>query len=182
MVERALEYVQRHQNSDGGFFTWLPSRWSSIDVSIHSVALASKGRPLEAALDYLRRKQLPSGGFKAMWHFGDTYSTAHAILELGRFGESKMITRALRFLERTQREDGGWGTPEETGMALMALIKTGSYDKPVDAGVRNLVKTFDQTSRSWPLCRVWVARVTYSSYLLTTSPIIAALHLYLKAE
>jgi len=123
-VGRAVDYLRRAQNRDGGF-GGSPGQWSSQLMSGWStLGLAAGGiNPRDAArrggrsaIDYLRASSR---------RFGDVGELQRAILVLGAAGISPRRfagTDLLAKLRRSQRGDGSWnGNVAWTAFGLLAL-------------------------------------------------------------
>ncbi|GAA0955348.1 prenyltransferase/squalene oxidase repeat-containing protein [Actinocorallia libanotica] len=87
---------------------------------------------VEKVANWLREQQCGEGHWSDRWHASPYYSTFCAALSLHEFGgegAAEAVTRAVRWVLDTQREDGSWGiwggTAEETSYAVQILALTG---------------------------------------------------------
>ncbi len=129
------------QNDDGGLPTFcrgwgrLPFDRSSPDLTAHALRAwrAWRGvdprvdRAMERAVAYLVRHQRPDGSWTPLW-FGNpwtpdqtnpVYGTAR-VLECRDLLPAEARQRGEAFLRTMQRHDGGFGTIEETALAVAA--------------------------------------------------------------
>jgi squalene-hopene/tetraprenyl-beta-curcumene cyclase len=139
----------------------------SADVTAHVVEmLAATGRTgdprTRRGVDWLLAEQEPDGSWFGRWGVNYVYGTGSvvpALIEAGIPAAHPSITRAVRWLERHQNEDGGWGedlrsyqdpatwagrgasTASQTAWALMALLAAGETGPAVQRGVRWLAET-----------------------------------------
>ena len=130
------------QNRDGGIPTFcrgwgtLPFDQSSPDLTAHALRAWQAWRTvdpridgaMERAVGYLVRCQQPDGAWIPLW-FGNpwtpdqtnpVYGTAR-VLACGELLPPSARRRGERFLSSMQREDGSFGTVEETALAVAAL-------------------------------------------------------------
>jgi squalene-hopene/tetraprenyl-beta-curcumene cyclase len=147
----------------------------SVDVTAHIVELLGKmgyrrgWRPLDRALDYLRREQEEDGAWYGRWGVNTIYGTGCVLPALEAIEEdmrAPYIRKAVEWLLSRQNEDGGWGeriesyrdpswrgrgpsTASQTGWALLALIAAGEREsKAVRRGVEYLIQT-QREDGSW---------------------------------
>ncbi len=112
-------------------------------------------------LDYLRRTQLPNGSWYGRWgtnYIYGTWSVLNAFLAAGETSRnSQNVRRAVAYLLRAQRADGGWGedgatyyeesidlckesTASQTAWALLGLMNAGEAHHPAVArGIEYLI-------------------------------------------
>jgi squalene-hopene/tetraprenyl-beta-curcumene cyclase len=130
-VLRGREWLLRAQEPDGSWF----GRWGAnllYGTGAAVPALVEAGTPpdhpaIRRAVGWLEARQNPDGGFgedlrsyeDAAWRGrGDSTpsQTAWALLALLAAGErSECAERAVAWLARNQRDDGGWDEPQFTG-------------------------------------------------------------------
>lgn len=113
------------------------------------------------ALRFLRKDQTADGAWYGRWGVNYVYGTWAVLTGLHALGEDfsqEYIQRAIRWLERCQNPDGGWGesclsyddprtkgigdsTPSQTAWASMALIESGkAATQPVERAIRFLLE------------------------------------------
>ncbi|MGW8395983.1 squalene--hopene cyclase [Streptomyces lydicus] len=147
----------------------------SADVTAHVVEmLADVGRAHDPrtrrGIAWLLAEQEPSGAWFGRWGTNYVYGTGSvlpALAAAGIPGSHPAVRRAVRWLEKVQNEDGGWGedqrsyqdkerwagrgasTASQTAWALMALLAAGEREsKAVRRGVRWLTGT-QREDGSW---------------------------------
>jgi squalene-hopene/tetraprenyl-beta-curcumene cyclase len=136
----------------------------SADVTAHVVELLAKegrgGDPLtRRAVEWLLDEQEPNGSWFGRWganYLYGTGATVPALVAAGIPPEHSSIRAAVRWLERVQNEDGGWGedlrsyddpawhgrghsTPSQTAWALLALDAAEERGPAVERGIAWLV-------------------------------------------
>jgi squalene-hopene/tetraprenyl-beta-curcumene cyclase len=139
----------------------------SADVTAHVVEMfAALADPADAALAqqgvaWLLAAQEPDGSWFGRWGVNHVYGTGAAVpalVEAGVAPSDPRIRDAVRWLERHQNDDGGWGedirsytdrtqigrgasTASQTAWALLALLAAGERDSdPTGRGVAWLVE------------------------------------------
>ncbi|MEU8781508.1 squalene--hopene cyclase [Streptomyces sp. NPDC048637] len=147
----------------------------SADVTAHVVEmLADVGRTHDPrtrrGIAWLLAEQESSGAWFGRWGTNYLYGTGSvlpALAAAGVPGSHPAVRRAVRWLERVQNDDGGWGedqrsyqdkerwagrgasTASQTAWALMALLAAGERDsEAVRRGVRWLTAT-QREDGSW---------------------------------
>ncbi|MEV4674080.1 squalene--hopene cyclase [Actinomadura sp. NPDC049382] len=133
----------------------------SADVTAHVLeALAHRGMAdsllAKRAVVWLLKAQEPDGSWFGRWGANHVYGTGAVVPALVAAGvrpEKPAIRDAVGWLERHQRDDGGWGedlrsyrdrswvghgasTPSQTAWALLALLAAGERGPAVEGGVR----------------------------------------------
>lgn len=132
VIDRAVEYVRKCQNSDGGFRYQMemgPSAWprSAAGIATFYYAGIYEDRAIDSGLKYLVREAPPLSGNASRAHYWyGVYYTVQAVYLAG--GDSwAMWWPAVRDeLVRTQQNDGHWedrsiGDVYGTSMALIVL-------------------------------------------------------------
>jgi squalene-hopene/tetraprenyl-beta-curcumene cyclase len=121
------------------------------------------GEAIAAGLDFLRREQEPDGSWFGRWGTNYIYGTWSVLVALEAAGEDPnqpYIRRAVEWLKKTQRPDGGWGeaccsycdpnlaglgcesTSFQTAWAMLGLMAAGEADSPeVRRGAELLMRT-----------------------------------------
>lgn len=134
------------------------AEWFALD------GVARDDPSMERALRYLRHTQQSDGSWFGRWGVNYVYGIGAVVPALVAAGEdagSRRIRRAVRWLERFQNDDGGWGescasyddpdlrgcgtsTPSQTAWALLALLAAGEIEgRAVTRGIEYLVRTQD---------------------------------------
>jgi hypothetical protein len=121
------------------------------------------------------------------WHASPYYVSSFALTALRGLADDLVRSR-LRWIIRTQNDDGGWGylgesSPEETAYCLRALLE---WDKSVarvdrdmlDAAAGYLYKHLDDAVYA-PL---WIGKSLYTPYYPVRSVILSALFEHLTSE
>ncbi len=123
-------------------------------------------RSIAAAVDYLRRTQLPDGSWYGRWGMNYIYGTWSVLCALNAAGvapASPEIRKAVNWLTAIQNADGGWGedgssykldyrgyepapsTASQTAWALLGLMAAGEVAHPaVERGIAYLIRTQQQ--------------------------------------
>jgi squalene-hopene/tetraprenyl-beta-curcumene cyclase len=125
--------------------------------------------PATRALEFLKRRQRHDGGWLGRWGVNYVYGTWSVLRGLRAIGEDlgqDYVQRAVRWLERCQNPDGGWGEtcesydrpelagrgeslPSQTAWALLALLAAGRTRGPVvERGIAYLLAT-QRDDGSW---------------------------------
>jgi len=125
--------------------------------------------PARRALGFIRRNQRHDGPWFGRWGVNYVYGTWSVMRGLAAIGEDlrqEYVQRAVRWLERRQNPDGGWGetcesyerpelagrgqsTASQTAWALLALLAAGRAATPaVQRGAAYLVAT-QKPDGSW---------------------------------
>jgi squalene-hopene/tetraprenyl-beta-curcumene cyclase len=137
----------------------------SADVTAHVVeAMARRGMAdsllTKRAVVWLLKAQEPDGSWFGRWGANHVYGTGAvvpALIAAGVRPEKPVIRDAVGWLERHQRDDGGWGedlrsyrdrswvghgasTASQTAWALLALLAAGERCPAVERGVRWLTE------------------------------------------
>ncbi len=125
--------------------------------------------PAQRAIDFLRHAQRHDGPWFGRWGVNYIYGTWSVLRGLAAIGEDprhEYVQRAVRWLERHQNKDGGWGEtcesyddyefagvgqsiPSQTAWALLGLFAAGRTSGPVvERGVNYLLRT-QHADGSW---------------------------------
>jgi squalene-hopene/tetraprenyl-beta-curcumene cyclase len=118
---------------------------------------------LQRAIDYLRSEQDADGSWFGRWGTNYVYGTWSALLGLEQTAVPKtdpMFTKAVNYLKKVQRKDGGWGednysyhdvefsgkyhcsTAFQTAWAVLGLMAAGeAHSAEVKAGIDFILRT-----------------------------------------
>ena len=165
----------------------------SMDVHIHIITA------LENATGFERRDDLLSKAINTLrrhwtldyifdkWHVSPYYSTSHAVIALTGVADD-IVGRPIRWLLKTQREDGSWtfypncpgAAIEETAYTLMALMTV--YERNgmiplevIDKGIRYLESHY-QGAKGLP--GLWIHKALYTPYHIVDAVILSTLTKY----
>jgi squalene-hopene/tetraprenyl-beta-curcumene cyclase len=132
VVDRAVQYLRRSQEPDGSWYgrwgvNYIYGTWQSL-TGLAAVGLPADDPMMVSGAEWLLAYQQPSG---AWGESADSYAdprlrgqgpptasqTAWAVMGLlaAGLGQSSAVTRGIRYLMHTQRDDGTWYEPEFTG-------------------------------------------------------------------
>ncbi|HEY4826640.1 MAG TPA: squalene--hopene cyclase, partial [Solirubrobacteraceae bacterium] len=179
-IERGAGWVDGMQSADGGWGAFDADNCRALvrdlpfcdfgevidppsaDVTAHVIEMqAALGRPDPRGLEWLLAAQETDGSWFGRWGVNHVYGTAAALPALIAAGvppQDLRIRRAVRWLERHQNADGGWGedcrsyddpvwigrgesTASQTAWALLALDAAGERSDAVSRGVTWLAET-----------------------------------------
>jgi halimadienyl-diphosphate synthase len=121
------------------------------------------------------------------WHASPYYVNATATWALHGLNDKLSNTR-LKWILRTQNDDGGWGyygesTPEETAYCMEALLWWDKHVQPVDDLVLSEAAQFlmphISDERYTPL---WIGKSLYSPHYVVKAAVIGAMYRYLDRE
>jgi squalene cyclase len=129
-IDRAIDYVKKSQEPDGGFSYMLQSRGSQFPRSAAGVACLFysgiyEGKEIDKGVKYLKA-WLPGGRNSAEYHFyyGNYYATQAMFMAGGDAWEKYWPALKTEMIKR-QQADGRWtgevGDVYATSMALIAL-------------------------------------------------------------
>jgi squalene-hopene/tetraprenyl-beta-curcumene cyclase len=191
-VQRGIDWMVGMQSSDGGWGAFDADNTRTLcrdlpfcdfgevidppsaDVTGHVVEMLGReglggGVAARRGLGWLARSQEADGSWFGRWGANHVYGTGTAVpaaIAVGVPPEDPRIRAAVRWLERVQRPDGGWGedlrsyddpawigrgegTASQTAWALMALLAAGGRGSPaVERGVAWLAET-QRPDGSW---------------------------------
>jgi squalene-hopene/tetraprenyl-beta-curcumene cyclase len=165
-VDNTYYYLNEIPFADHGALLDPPTADVSARCAMLFARLAQEDSRYRQALDrclaYLRREQEPDGSWFGRWGTNYIYGTWSVLLALSEIGippTDPMVRRAVEWLQRMQRPDGGWGEdndtyakPEKAGQgavstafqtawALLGLMAVGQVDAPaVRRGIEYLLR------------------------------------------
>jgi hypothetical protein len=128
-IDRAVEYVKKSQNADGGFRYMLNSGGSAFARSAAGVAALQyagiyQGEEIERGLQYVGRFRPPIEQSVGHYFYGHYYA-AQAMFLAGEPWWSEWFPAVRKEIIAKQEEDGSWrgqaGTEYGTAMALIVL-------------------------------------------------------------
>ncbi len=131
-IDRAVEYVRKCQNADGGFRYQLSgggSAWPRSAAGVASLYYAGiyEGEAIESGLAYLQREATPSSPNRSQAHyFYGQYYTAQAMYLAGGEHWASFWPAVREELIERQQENGSWsdrhaGGAYGTAMSLIVL-------------------------------------------------------------
>ncbi len=132
VIDKAVDYVRRCQNPDGGFMYQLPSgmsAWPRSAAGVSSLYYAGiyKDDALTKGIDYLLRNAMPDSPGRSDSHYWyGKYYTAQSMYLAGGEPWARFWPATREELLRTQQPSGLWtdpsiGTAYGTSMALIVL-------------------------------------------------------------
>ncbi|XVQ14258.1 prenyltransferase/squalene oxidase repeat-containing protein [Spirillospora sp. CA-255316] len=158
------------------------------------VTLRPQRRPryaptIAAITQWLQNRQHPSGYWDDPWHTSPYYATYCSVMALSRYGGfacggspaggDAAVTRAVRWIQTTQRPDGAWGrwtgTAEETAYALQTLLAAAHHASPgpLARGAAAL-RRLTGASRDHP--PLWCGKDLYAPAAVIDAVVLAATH------
>jgi len=184
-VRRAANWISGMQSKNGGFAAFDADNTHyylneipfadhgalldppTSDVSARCATLLSHigqvDKKLAACLDYLRKEQEEDGSWSGRWGTNYIYGTWSVLVALEKAADrpdQPHIQRAVHWLKRIQRPDGGWGedcdtyfdpkkagqgyasTSFQTAWAMLGLLAAGEVDSDeVRQGAEYLIRT-----------------------------------------
>lgn len=162
-LKRGLEWLENNQGAEGN--------WDSNDLGLvamgalaymsagHTPGRGRYGKSLERALDYVLKKQKPSGLLNESHSQRDMYNHGLATFVLGQAqGMSSdprlnnALDRALKVIANTQCRDGGWdykADRQENGHDLsLAVMQAKALRSAVDSGLEVPPEVIEQAIKS----------------------------------
>lgn len=176
--QKAIDFILSYEHPNGGFPLYpYSNREVNTDITSRVIECLDEKKhqhTIEKIIRYLRKTQNGDGSFEGVWNLSPLHTTSHVLLSLKKFDEDHITEKALDYIFATQQEDGGWGTPEETAYATMALrcYKTG--EDRIEKALCYLNNKYKEDR--WKNKKMWVGVGLYSTQAQTLAPIIAALH------
>jgi halimadienyl-diphosphate synthase len=157
----------------------------SISINIHVLsALRQAGYKIDNSsvmkiLTYLDKTKSREGYWGDKWHISPYYTTSHAIISCAGY-KDELVSNAVDWLIRTQKDNGGWGvfgpTAEETAYALQALWVW-------DQKVQSVPKECFRKGKLWleehqqEYVPLWIGKCLYSPRVVIDSAVISTLNL-----
>ncbi len=165
-VNRAKDFLLKHQKSDGSFGTYIPDLIrrhygipieKSVDGWCHGIsdvtasALHALGNA-EDSVKYLIKNQTDEGFWRAYWYNNDIYSTVHAVRALKKHGCQESIEKAQLWLAQQKIVPE---VPFYIALSLQGLMASENFSKQVVDGINRLLdlQEEDGSWKSYPILR-----------------------------
>ena len=186
--ERPLEVLFRdNAHPDGSFETWivprqnrsfdeeLQTKWIEVAWGygpdpevmanlLYALSLYDKERfrdEIARGIAFIESRQDASGAWLSTWYHGPFYGTCVVLRLLAACApKSPAIERAVSFLRNAERNEGGWGDPLSSALAIMALTSVG-----VQPANRTTIRSVDEPV---PFIRMELGRMTGQSWQTLT--------------
>lgn len=119
------------------------------------------------------------------WHASPYYVSnlaIHALLNI----DIELATSRLKWILRTQNDDGGWGyldhsTPEETAYALEALLLWSRKVEPVESELLNEAAEFLRNNEDNPeYTPLWISKGLYTPNNIVKAVLLSAMYQYME--
>lgn len=177
----ALRCLVRHQRLSGGVATyaepgpirqymglghWMPFRgWCRPQIEVTAVAgrafaaLAHEvsGANARAAWRFVRSRQNESGSWNSYWWVSPHVATHQAVALALSMGDLDPVRRAVAWVLRGQRRDGGWDIPGKvaispfaTALSLSVLTASRLGDRRPAVGAVDALIRLQQADGGWP--------------------------------
>jgi squalene-hopene/tetraprenyl-beta-curcumene cyclase len=212
-VERALDWVLSMQCKNGGWasfdkdndrmvFQHIPFADhnamldpASVDITgrvlecLASYGYSLKDKPVQRAIEFIKREQEPDGSWFGRWGVNYIYGTMLVLRGLEAIGvdyHEPCVQQAVEWLRMMQNPDGGWGetcdsyddpttkgvgpsTASQTAWAVMGLLAANdTRSDSLQRGIAYLLKTLrrDGSWDEWPYTGTGFPRVFYLKYYM----------------
>jgi halimadienyl-diphosphate synthase len=159
---------------------------ASVSTNVHvlgalrAAGYATNHPRVQKVLRFLRATRKDGAVWFDKWHASPYYTTAHAVIGCLQY-DRELAADAVRWLVRTQREDGSWGyflsTAEETAYALQALTVWGRAGNAVSRQVTERGAAWLAEHAEPPYPPLWIGKSLYTPNLVVRSAILSALML-----
>ena len=136
-------------------------------------------------LNALRRYDENGSYWWDKWHASPYYVSNLAVYALHRL-EPELATSRVKWILRTQRDDGGWGyldesTPEETAYCLDALLLWDRMGSNVDPAIISQAASFLSSHSHDPeYTALWISKGLYTPRSIVKAAIWSALYQYME--
>jgi squalene cyclase len=126
IINKGIEYILKHQDKQGGFFTYSEEEfkqiygnkdgkgWYSPNVEVTSLAIKvlienkSNSAEIKKALDFIKSKQNNNGSWDPYWWSSEEYAIINSINVLEKYPEyDENVKKALIYLT-DKRKEYGW--------------------------------------------------------------------------
>ncbi len=121
------------------------------------------------------------------WHSSAYYVTSYSLAVLRGLADDLVQSR-LRWIIRTQNDDGGWGylgesSPEETAYCLRALLEWDKSVARVDRSILDAAAAYlHRHLNDAVYAPLWIGKSLYTPYFPVRAVILGALYEYLTLE
>lgn len=124
------------------------------------------------------------------WHASAYYVNSFALQALAGISEvtNDLARRRLKWILRTQNDDGGWGylgqsTPEETAYCLEALLMWDRQIDRIEPSIIDEAATYlFNHMHDVSYTPLWIGKSLYTPHHLVRAAILGTLHLYCQRE
>lgn len=186
-IDKISSLLLSNQMDNGGFPAWKYSQ-ASVDVTAHVCMFLNEiavNSPIgtDDAFKFLIRNQLSDGSWAPTWNISKIYGTSQVLWSMKKEHVSEnCFRRGLNFILQEQREDGSWGSPEETGLGIQTLLDLENpqgYEEHIKKGLTSLISP-QNISKNWQGEALWRAKSCHTSQAYVMASITSALLMALK--
>jgi halimadienyl-diphosphate synthase len=159
-----------------------PSVSTNVHVlgALRAAGYAAQHPRVQKVLGFLRATRKDGAIWFDKWHASPYYTTAHAVICCLPY-DRELAADAVRWLMKTQRDDGSWGyfssTAEETAYALQALILWSRAENTIPRPVTQRGAAWLAQHAEPPYAPLWIGKSLYAPNLVVRSAILSALML-----
>jgi|GEM_PF-4674974 len=182
-VKKLSSFLVANQKEEGGWGTWIKNDDSSVDVTAHCLSALGNNfdKSRELAVDYLIENN-EKGAWFPSWYINVYYGISQSLDALMQNG-LKEFPDSIKFIEKNQGKDGGWGelpgfksSAVATSHAVLSLLKLGEVDKARE-GVEWLVRNqTDEGTWAESLFAIGPYPINYSDFSIIHFSSLSAIH------